>query len=66
MNGLKDYSDTLFSEKEMLNLIEYAFSLQEELDIHILISYQSCLPCLNPHIEVFRYKDLLKLIYEKL
>lgn len=63
--GLIDYSNTIFNRKEMLDLIAYAFSLQEELDIHVLISYQSCLPCDLTDKEFDKYKDLLKLIYEK-
>ena len=65
IKGLPDYKELLFNKFDMLDIFQYAFSLQEELKLNIKISYQAALPCDFTEAHFNKYKDLLKLIYEQ-
>lgn len=64
VKGLPDYKHLLFNRFEMLDIFDYAFKLQEELQQRIKISYQAVLPCDFTDEQFNKYKDLLKFIYE--
>jgi len=63
--GLPNYTVLLFDRHDMLDIFQYAFSLQDELQLRIIISYQAALPCDFTETRFNKYKDLLKLIYEQ-
>lgn len=65
IDNIKNYENLLFNNIDMLNIFQYAFNIEKELNIKTCISYQAALPCDFTEEQFNKHKDLLKLIYEQ-